>query len=75
VPYNEFLAGHCKPDEAATDAREAAKKLPYYPGTWEAGMVVGEPRSYMLLDGYTRSVVFMRDAPPGAKFAIWVPAG
>ncbi len=35
---------------------------------------MGEPGSYMLLDGYTRSVVFMRDAPPVARLAIWVPA-
>jgi hypothetical protein len=73
VPYDEFLAGGCKPGEEATDAREAAKTLPYYPGTCEAGMVVCKPGDYMLLDGYTRSVVFMKEAPPGATFAVWVP--
>lgn len=73
VPYDEFLAGAHKPGEEATDAREAAKELPYDPSTWEAGMVVGKRGNYMLLDGYTRSVVFMREAPPGATFAIWVP--
>lgn len=47
--------------------------LPYYPGTWEAGIAVGKPGNYMLLDGYTRSVVFMKQAPSNAKFAIWIP--
>jgi hypothetical protein len=73
VLYDEFLSESCEPGEEATDAREAAKKLPFYPGTWEAGIVVGKPGDYMLLDGYTRSVVFMKEAPPGAKFAVWVP--
>ncbi len=71
--YDAFLAGSAKPGEEATDAREAAKTLPYYPGVWEAGIVVGEPGDYMLLDGYTRSVVFMREAPADAKFAVWTP--
>jgi len=73
VPYAEFLAGHCPPGEEAADPREAAKALPYYPGTWEAGIVVGKPGEYMLLDGYTRSVVFMKEAPADATFALWVP--
>lgn len=73
VPYGEFLATDSPSGDEATDAREAAKALPYYPGVWEAGIAVGEPRNYMLLDGYTRSVVFMKDAPPDARFAIWVP--
>jgi hypothetical protein len=73
VPYEDFLAGSSKPGDENSDAREAAKKLPYYPATWEAGMVVGTPGDYILLDGYTRSVVFMKEAPRGDKFAIWVP--
>jgi|SRR5271154_1225894 len=73
VPYEDFLAGSSKPGDEAIDAREAAKKLPYYPATWEAGMVVGKPGDYILLDGYTRSVVFMKEAPRGDKFSIWVP--
>lgn len=73
VLYPEFLAGRCKPEDLATDAREAAKTLPYYPGVWEAGIVVGGPGSYLLLDGYTRSVVFMRAAPPDARFSMWAP--
>ena len=74
LPYPEVLAGVCKPGEEATDAREAAKSLPYYPGVWEAGIAVDGPDTYLLLDGYTRSVVFMRDAPADGRFAIWVPA-
>lgn len=73
VPYDDFISEGCKPGQEAIDPREAAKTLQYYPGTWEAGMAVGQPGSYMLLDGYTRSVVFMRQAPSGARFAIWVP--
>jgi len=74
VSYPEFLAGPCEPGEEATDAREAAKTLPYYPGVWEAGIAVDGPDSYLLLDGYTRSVVFMRQAPSDARFAMWVPS-
>lgn len=73
VPYEEFLSGHPSAGEHGNDAREAAKKLPYYPGTWEAGVAVGKRGEYLLLDGYTRSVVFMKEAPPDAKFAMWVP--
>jgi hypothetical protein len=73
VTHGEFLAGRCKPGEEANDPREAAKGLPYYPGSWEAGIAVGKPGNYILVDGYTRSVVFMKEAPQDAKFSIWVP--
>jgi hypothetical protein len=72
LPYDQFFAS----DPAAGDAndpREAAKHLPYYPGTWEAAIAVQEHGGYMLIDGYTRSVVFMNSAPPEATLAVWVP--
>jgi hypothetical protein len=73
VPFNEFLSGRPKPGEEPDDAREAAKKLGYHPDKWEAAIVVGKRGDYMLLDGYTRSVAYIREAPASAKLAVWVP--
>ena len=67
------LAGGPKPGEEPTDAREAAKELGYHPDKWEAAIVVGKRGDYMLLDGYTRAVAYMRAAPSSAKLAVWVP--
>jgi hypothetical protein len=72
VPYAQFYAADPS-GEDANDPREAAKHLPYYPGTWEAAIAVQEHGGYMLIDGYTRSVVFMKEAPAEATFAVWVP--
>ena len=52
-----------KPGEEPTDPREAAKKLGYHPDKWEAAVVVGKRGDYMLLDGYTRAVAYMRALP------------
>jgi hypothetical protein len=73
IPFDDFLAGGPKPGEEPTDAREAAKALGYHPDKWEAATVVGKRGDYMLLDGYTRAVAYMRAAPSSAKLAVWVP--
>jgi hypothetical protein len=73
IPFDDFLAGGPKPGEEPTDAREAAKALGYHPDKWEAAIVVGKRGDYMLLDGYTRAVAYMRAAPSSAKLAVWVP--
>jgi hypothetical protein len=72
LPYDKFFAAAYTPGDK-DDPHEAAKSLPYYPGTWEAAMAVGHPGNYMLVDGYTRSLVFMRQAAADATFAIWIP--
>ncbi len=71
VPYADFFAAD--PADDANDPRAAAKHLPYYPGTWEAAIAVQEHGGFMLIDGYTRSVVFMKEAPDGARLPVWVP--
>ena len=73
VPFDKFLSGQPKPGEEANDPRAAAKGLGYHPDKWEAAMVVGKRGDYMLLDGYTRSVAYLREAPASAKIAMWVP--
>jgi len=72
LPYPQFLAAAYTPGDK-DDPHEAAKHLPYTPATWEAAIAVGSPGNYMLIDGYTRSLVFMQKAPPDATFAIWIP--
>jgi hypothetical protein len=72
-PYGAFLAGNSGSETAASELLQVAETRPYYPGTWEPGIAVGEPGDYLLLDGYETSVVFMKKAPGTATFAVWVP--
>ena len=68
--YNALaLIGHAY----QTDARVRAEKMSYSPDVWEAAIAVDVPETCVLLDGYTRSVVFMREAPADGRFAIWLP--
>jgi hypothetical protein len=37
-------------------------------------MIIGSPGYFILLKGYLRSFLFMRDAPSDAQILIWQPA-
>ena len=79
IPYYDFYIGprNTGPGGSAedSDARIAADKItpPADLSGHEPVIVIGRPGAYILLEGYLRSVLFMRDAGPAQRLLVWVP--
>ena len=80
IPYYDFYTGvtNTGPGGLAedSDARVAAKliasDLPA-PLDEEPAIMIGVPGLYMLLEGYLRSVLFMRSSDLSRRLLVWVP--
>jgi len=81
IPYLDFLHGErlVSPDGApdANDPRTEADSVPQDPtrGIPEWGCIAVNDFPNVLIDGYLRSVLFMRDAPRDALLPVWVGLG
>jgi hypothetical protein len=80
IPYYDFYTGRPNTGPAGTaeesDPRVAARNIPY--GTpfnqhHEPVIVIGDPGKYVLLEGYLRSIIFMRSSDPSHRLLVWVP--
>lgn len=75
-PYIDFYNG--LPDTGAnqraeeSDPRVQAFRTPDYPQT-EPGVAQLLNGQLILVDGYLRSIIFMRQKNPDLRFAVWVP--
>lgn len=74
IPYLSFLAGSRPPNEP-NDPRRAADGVPTTQAFIQAepGIVGLLNTVPVLLDGYCRSVLFMRSENLYAQFLVWVP--
>lgn len=75
--FNDFMVWSRNTGPGGTrnpmDPRLAADTIP--PGTppkTDAAPIVVGPGSNMIIDGYLRCTLFMRDAPASAKLPVWV---
>ena len=79
IPYYDFYIGprNTGPGGSAedSDARIAADKItpPADLSRHEPVIIIGRPGVYILLEGYLRSVLFMRDANPVQRLLVWLP--
>jgi len=81
VPYYDFYIGAPNTGPGGTaedsDARVAAKRIPLDlppPPDEEPVIMISVPGAYILLEGYLRSVLFMRSADLSRRLLVWVPA-
>jgi hypothetical protein len=79
VPYRDFYNGEPNTGPGGTaedsDPRVAVQKLEpqaQYQQT-EPVIVVGQPGNYILLDGYLRSLLFMKSPDKTKRLLAWVP--
>jgi hypothetical protein len=80
IPYYDFYTGRPNTGPAGTaedsDPRVAARAIPYgtpFNQSHEPVIVIGEPGKYVLLEGYLRSIIFMRSSDPSHRLLVWVP--
>ena len=80
IPYYDFYSGRPNTGPAGiaedSDPRVAARNIPYgtpFDQNHEPVIVVGKPGEYVLLQGYLRSIIFMRSSDPSHRLLAWVP--
>ncbi len=80
MPYYDFYTGrpNTGPGGLAEDSdpRVAARAVPYgtpFNQQHEPVIVIGQPGEYVLLEGYLRSIIFMRSSDASHRLLVWVP--
>jgi hypothetical protein len=80
MPYYDFYTGIPNTGPGGlpedSDARIAARAIPYgtpFNQNHEPVIVIGEPGRHVLLEGYLRSIIFMRSSDPSHRLLVWVP--
>lgn len=79
IPYRDFYHGHPGADPAVDlddgDPRVAVLTVPPEADyrQLEPVIVIGKPGEYILLEGYLRSILFMRSRDKSKRLLAWVP--